>query len=207
MISSTEALALDTLPKKLVVVGAGYIGLELGIAFAKFGSGRHRRRSAGPHPAALRQGTDRSGASAGSTRTASPFIWAPRPRARRKRALAVETADGKTADLPADKILVTVGRKPQHRGLGPRKHGGRHRTARFVKVDDQCRTSHEECLGHRRRHRRADAGAPRRAQGEMVAEIIAGHKRRFDPAAIAAVCFTEPEIVSPASCPRKRRAP
>ena len=67
---------------------------------------------------------------------------------------------------------------------------------RFVKIDDQCRTSMknvwaigdlagEPMLAHRAS-----------AQGEMVAGIIAGHKRRFDPVSIAAVCFTEPEIVS-----------
>ena len=66
----------------------------------------------------------------------------------------------------------------------------------FVKVDDQCRTSMrnvwaigdltgEPMLAHRAS-----------AQGAMVAEIIAGQRRRFDPAAIPAVCFTDPEIVS-----------
>ena len=67
---------------------------------------------------------------------------------------------------------------------------------RFVKVDDRCATSTtgvwavgdlvgEPMLAHKAS-----------AQGEMVAELIAGHRRRFDPVAIAAVCFTEPEIVS-----------
>jgi dihydrolipoamide dehydrogenase len=66
----------------------------------------------------------------------------------------------------------------------------------FVKVDDQCRTSMkgvyaigdlvgEPMLAHK--------GS---AQGEMVAEILAGKPRRFDPVTVAAVCFTEPEIVS-----------
>jgi dihydrolipoamide dehydrogenase len=66
----------------------------------------------------------------------------------------------------------------------------------FVKIDDQCRTSvrnvwaigdlvGEPMLAHKAS-----------AQGEMVAEIIAGRRRTFDPAAIPAVCFTEPEIVS-----------
>jgi dihydrolipoamide dehydrogenase len=66
----------------------------------------------------------------------------------------------------------------------------------FVKIDDRCATSMrnvwavgdltgEPMLAHK--------GS---AQGEVVAEIIAGHDRRFDPVTIAAVCFTEPEIVS-----------
>jgi dihydrolipoamide dehydrogenase len=67
---------------------------------------------------------------------------------------------------------------------------------RFVKVDDQCRTSMKnvwaigDLVGEPMLAHKASA------QGEMVAEIIAGHKRRFNPASIAAVCFTEPEIVS-----------
>jgi dihydrolipoamide dehydrogenase len=67
---------------------------------------------------------------------------------------------------------------------------------RFVKVDDQCRTSMRDVwaigdlVGEPMLAHKASA------QGEMVAEIIAGHKRRFNPVSIAAVCFTEPEIVS-----------
>ena len=72
---------------------------------------------------------------------------------------------------------------------------------RFVRVDDHCRTSMrnvwaigdlvgEPLLAHKGM-----------AQGEMVAEIIAGRRRRFDPVAIAAVCFTEPEIVTAGVAP------
>jgi dihydrolipoamide dehydrogenase len=67
---------------------------------------------------------------------------------------------------------------------------------RFVKVDGQCRTSMKDVwaigdlVGEPMLAHKASA------QGEMVAEIIAGKRRHFDPVAIAAVCFTEPEIVS-----------
>jgi dihydrolipoamide dehydrogenase len=67
---------------------------------------------------------------------------------------------------------------------------------RFVKVDDQCRTSMKnvwavgDLVGEPMLEHKAAK------QGDMVAEIIAGEKRRFNPVAIAAVCFTEPEIVS-----------
>ena len=67
---------------------------------------------------------------------------------------------------------------------------------RFVKVDDRCATAMKgvyaigDLVGEPMLAHKASA------QGEMVAEIIAGHARRFDPATIAAVCFTEPEIVS-----------
>jgi dihydrolipoamide dehydrogenase len=69
-------------------------------------------------------------------------------------------------------------------------------TSPFVKVDDQCHTSMRNvwAIGDL-------AGEPMlehmaAAQGELVAEVIAGSRRHFEPAAIPAVCFTEPEIVS-----------
>jgi dihydrolipoamide dehydrogenase len=104
-------------------------------------------------------------------------------------------ADGKTADLPADMILVTVGRKPNTAGWGL-ENMAVDMDGKFVRVDDQCRTSMRnvwaigDLVGEPMLAHKASA------QGEMVAEIIAGAKRRFDPVSIAAVCFTEPEIVS-----------
>jgi len=109
-------------------------------------------------------------------------------------AVRVRDAKGEESELPADQVLVAVGRRPraQDWGLeslmldmkGP-----------AVQIDDQCRTSMrgvwaigdltgEPMLAHRAM-----------AQGEMVAEIIAGKRRHFAPAAIPAVCFTDPEVV------------
>lgn len=107
----------------------------------------------------------------------------------------VEMADGKTETLPADKILVTVGRKPNTEGWGL-ENMGVDMAGRFVKVDDRCRTSMKnvfavgDLVGEPMLEHKAAT------QGEMVAEIIAGHNRRFHPASIPAVCFTEPEIAS-----------
>ena len=95
-----------------------------------------------------------------------------------------------------DKVLVTVGRRPNTRGWGLEKMGLRmDGDDRFIRIDDQCKTSMrgvyaigdvsgEPMLAHRAS-----------AQGEMVAEILAGHKRSFDPVAIPAIVFTEPEII------------
>jgi dihydrolipoamide dehydrogenase len=96
--------------------------------------------------------------------------------------------------LPADKVLVAVGRAPRTAGFGLESLQ-LDMAGRAVKVDDQCRTSMrnvwaigdltgEPMLAHRAM-----------AQGEMVAEIIAGHRRRFAPMAVPAVCFTDPELV------------
>ncbi len=114
---------------------------------------------------------------------------------RRQTGLIIETADGKAQTLGADKILVTVGRKPNTEGWG-REAMALDMDGRFVKVDDQCRTSMKnvwavgDLVGEPMLEHKAAT------QGEMVVEIIAGKKRRFAPASIPAVCFTEPEIVS-----------
>jgi dihydrolipoamide dehydrogenase len=110
-------------------------------------------------------------------------------------ALAIETKAGERLSLSADHILVTVGRQPQTKGWGLEEMNLA-MNGRFVKVDERCATSTtnvwaigdlvgEPMLAHKAS-----------AQGEMVAEIISGKRRRFDPQAIAAVCFTEPEIVT-----------
>lgn len=198
VISSTEALMLDKLPEKLVVVGAGYIGLELGIAFAKFGTQvtvveamdrilpLFDKQLSDP----VKRWLDKNGVTVHLSAKAKLF-----EHGRKGSALIVETSDGKTIELPADKFLVTVGRRPLTEGWGL-ENMAVDMVGRFVKVDDQCRTSMKnvwavgDLVGEPMLEHKAAT------QGEMVAEIIAGHKRKFAPVAIAAVCFTEPEIVN-----------
>lgn len=208
VISSTEALALDELPKKLVVVGAGYIGLELGIAMRKLGA-----------EVTVVEAMDRILPLYDEQLVAPVKKWLEAhgvilhlgAKARelkqtaKKTALVIETADGETVELPADKILVTVGRKPKTEGWGL-ENMGLDMDGRFVKVDDQCRTAMKnvwaigDLVGEPMLAHKASA------QGEMVAEIIAGEKRRFDPVTIAAVCFTEPELVTAGLLPDEARA-
>jgi dihydrolipoamide dehydrogenase len=204
VISSTEALDLSELPKKLVVVGAGYIGLELGIAFRKLGS-----------EVTVVEALDRILPLYDAELVAPVAKWlktngvtvhlGAKAKGADKDGLIVEMADGKTATLAADRILVTVGRKPNTEGWG-REHMALDMDGRFVKVDDQCRTSMRgvwavgDLVGEPMLEHKAAT------QGEMVAEIIAGHKRRFAPASIPAVCFTEPEIVSAGLLPSEAAA-
>jgi dihydrolipoamide dehydrogenase len=205
VISSTEALALPTPPERLVVVGAGYIGLELGTAFRKLGS-----------DVTIVEATDRI----------LPLYDADltRPVANRLHdlgiavhlgakargmaggeALLVETADGSEARFPADAVLVTVGRRPLTEGWG-REELALDMDGQFIAIDEHCRTSMrgiyavgdvtgEPMLAHRAM-----------AQGEMVAEIIAGEKRAWDKVSIPAVCFTDPEIVTAGLSPEQARA-
>ncbi|HEV2562485.1 MAG TPA: dihydrolipoyl dehydrogenase [Rhizomicrobium sp.] len=194
VISSNEALSLSEVPKKLVVVGAGYIGLELGIAFRKLGAevtvvemlDRVLPLYDAPLVAPVAKWLEKNGVAVHLGAKAKNLA---------KGALTVEMKDGKTASLPANKILVTVGRKPATEGWGL-ENMAVDMDGRFVKVDDQCRTSMKnvwaigDLVGEPMLEHKAAT------QGEMVAEIIAGHQRSFDPASIPAVCFTEPEIVS-----------
>ena len=194
VISSTEALSLDKVPGRLVVVGGGYIGLELGIAFRKLGAEvaivEMADRLLPLYDKALtdpvRKWLEAHGVELHLGAKAGSF---------EKGALNVTAADGTALKLKADKVLVTVGRKPRAKGWGLENMGVA-MAGPFVKIDDRCATSMknvwavgdltgEPMLAHK--------GS---AQGEIVAEIIAGHDKRFDPVSIAAVCFTEPEIVS-----------
>jgi len=199
VVSSTEALSFDAMPKRLVVVGAGYIGLELGTAFRKLGAevtvvealDRILPLYDAELVAPVRKWLTRSGVTVHLGAKAQSLD---------NGAVVIETKDGLCERLPADKVLVTVGRRPNTQGWGLERMAV-DMAAQYVKIDDQCRTSMknvwaigdltgEPLLAHRAM-----------AQGEMVAEIIAGAKRRFDPIAIAAVCFTEPEIVSAGRLP------
>ena len=194
VISSTEALTLSELPRRLVVVGAGYIGLELGIAFRKFGC-----------EVTIVEAQDRILPLYDEQLTSPVRRWlekhgvvmhmGAKAQSFENGELVVEDAGGETLRSPADKVLVTVGRKPNTQGWGLEATAVA-MDGRFVRVDDQCATSvrgvyaigdlvGEPMLAHKAS-----------AQGEMVAEIIAGHRRRFAPVTVAAVCFTEPEIVS-----------
>ena len=208
VISSTEALCLSEVPKTLVVVGAGYIGLELGSAFRKLGS----------HVTVV-EATDRILPLFDAELSAPVARWLKEAGvtvhlgARAKglevdhgvAKLVAQDGAGETLRLSADKILVTVGRRPNTQGWGLEEMAV-DMAGPFVKVDDRCATSMHnvwaigDLVGEPMLEHKAAA------QGEMVAEIIAGAPRRFDPVAIAAVCFTAPEIVSAGQSPQDAAA-
>ena len=205
VISSTDLLSLKDIPGRLAVAGAGYIGLELGIAFAKLGS-----------TVTIIEAGDRI----------LP-LWdaeLTRPVTRRLAQLKVEvltgarakklTSDGgsllveqhgETRKIDADKFLIAVGREPCTSGFGLERLDLT-MDGKFVKISDRCETSMsnvwavgdltgEPMLAHRAM-----------GQGAVVAEIIAGKRAAFSPMAIPAVCFTDPEIVSVGLTPEQAKA-
>jgi len=206
VISSTEALALSEVPGKLAVVGGGYIGLELGMAFARMGA-RVTVIEALPlilaqYDAELtRPVLKRLGELGVKVLTGAKA----KGLSGKGDALLVETAEGEEARIAADRILVTVGRKPLTEGWGLEQID-LDRSGRFIRIDDQCRTSMrgvfavgdvtgEPMLAHRAM-----------VQGEMVAEIVAGHKRSWDKRCIPAICFTDPELVTAGLSPDEAKA-
>ena len=203
VISSTEALALPELPKRLAVIGAGYIGLELGSAFRKFGcevtvveaQDRILPLYDEPLTKPVKMWLEKAGVTLHLNAKAAG--WA-------NGELTVEK-DGETFKLPADKLLVTVGRRPRTQGWGL-EHMGVDMAGAFVKVNDKMQTSMSgvyaigDLVGEPMLEHKAAA------QAHVAVEVIAGQNRRFDPATIAAVCFTEPEIVSAGLLPHEAEA-
>ncbi len=207
VISSTEALDPQQLPQRLAIIGAGYIGLELGTFYRKLGCNVTFIEAAPRilplfdtelvHP--LEQWLQRQqvalhlGARA-SRITGTEEDWR----------LHFSDAEGRSQQLPVDQVLVTVGRRPNTLGWGLERMAVNMRGP-FVQVDDQCHTSMKNvwAIGDL-------VGEPMLAhkasfQGEMVAEIIAGQRRRFDPVAIPSICFTEPELIGVGLSPDQAR--
>ncbi len=206
VISSTEALALTGIPDNLIVVGAGYIGLELGTAFAKMGATvtvvEAQSRILPQYDAELTRPVAKRLHETGVTVLTGAKAKRLGPKGD---ALLVETSDGQTTTLPADKILVAAGRKPLTEGWGLEEID-LDMDGPFIRIDDKCRTSMrgvyaigdvtgEPLLAHRAS-----------AQGEMVAEIVAGKKRAWDKVCIPAVCFTDPEIAAAGLTPEEATA-
>jgi len=192
VISSTEALSLPSVPETLAVVGGGYIGIELGTAFAKLGSAvtvvEAADRILPQYDAELTRPVTTRLEELGVT-----VLTGAKAAGLGDKGLKVDR-EGETSTVAAEKVLVTVGRRPKVEGYGLEELD-LDRSGRFIRIDARCRTSMrgvyaigdvsgEPMLAHRAM-----------AQGEMVAEILAGERRAWDKVAIPAICFTDPEIV------------
>ena len=206
IISSTEALQPTAIPKRLTVVGAGYIGLELGIAYSKLGAEvtvvEARDRILPTYDKDLTLPVAESLKALGITLYLSHSVEGFQASTK---TLSMRNAMGESQTLETDQVLVAVGRRPRTQGfnletLALAMNGP------AIRVDNRCHTSMrnvwaigdltgEPMLAHRAM-----------AQGEMVAEIIAGKQREFSPTAIAAVCFTDPEIVVVGKTPAEAEA-
>lgn len=212
VISSREALQLKDRPQHVAIIGGGYIGLELGITYKMLGSEvtvieamdsvlpifdkelrRPLERYLKKNKVKVHLGVFAKGIEDQKDGTTKVnFIDKD------------EKDDSKMQSIIADKVLVTVGRKPSSQGLEPTGVALDERG--FVKVNQRCETNMRGVyaigdvtnLGEMLAHVAS-------FQGEMVAEIIAGKNRIYDPVAVPAIVFTEPEIVSVGLSPEQAK--
>lgn len=197
VLDSTSALELEDIPKKMLVVGGGYIGLELGTVYAALGT----KVTVVEMTSGLLPGADRDLVSILSKRVNSMMenVYLNTKvvdMKEVKNGLKVTFEGDKVEEKEQtfDKVLVSVGRKPVTQGLGLENTKVQVDQRGFVKVDLQRRTDDPNIFAV------GDiAGNPMlahkaTAEGKVVAEVIAGHKVAFEPAAIPAVVFTDPEL-------------
>jgi dihydrolipoamide dehydrogenase len=198
ILDSTGALALAAVPKRLLVIGGGYIGLELGMMYSKLGA----QVTVVEGTAQLLPGNDpelvqvvaRKMKKMGITvhLEATAKGWKEQGGAL---VVTVATKEGERT-IEADKVLVTVGRRPNSEGLGLERVGVKVDAKGFIPTDRRMRTNVPSiyAIGD-------VAGQPMLAhkaskEAEVAAEVIAGHAAEMDTDVIPAVIFTDPEIAT-----------
>jgi len=194
VMDSAAALELPEIPERLLVVGGGYIGLELGTVYATLGS----RVSLVEMTDGLLPGVDRDLVQPLHRRVEKLFAAVhlrTKVTALREVGAEIEAEVEGLGVQRFDRVLIAVGRRAQSGGLG--LEATRVRLADrsgFILVDDRCRTDDphiyavgdvtgEPMLAHRAMR-----------QGKVAAEVLAGQPSAFDNASIPAVVFTDPEI-------------
>jgi len=195
---STDALAWPEVPKRLCVVGGGYIGLELGTTYRKLGSEVTVLEATG----GLLPGTDPGLVRVVARRLKDLGVRvelnAMATGVRREGSGGVVTAKGAAGEIEvaADRVLVTVGRAPLSDNIGLELTGIQPDARGFIAVDAQRRTSvpHIFAIGD-------VAGGPLLAhkashEGKVAAEVAAGHPAGFDVRFVPAVIYTDPEIAT-----------
>src|SRR5881398_4984 len=193
VIDSTAALELPDVPERLLVIGGGYIGLELGQVYAALGS----KVTLVEMTDGLLPGVDRDLVQPLARHCEKLFVkirLGTKVTSLHEQGSQIEARFGEGDTVAFDRVLVAVGRRPVSAELGlettrvrPDAHG-------FVAVDERCRTADpriwavgdvtgEPMLAHRAMR-----------QGKVAAEAIAGRPAAFDNVAVPAVVFTDPEV-------------
>lgn len=197
VLDSTSALNIEDIPKSMLVIGGGYIGLELSTVYANLGT---KITIAEMLPRIL-NGADADLVAVLSKKITPLFesIMLNTKVSKTeeiKNGIKVFFEDSKSqkSEKIFDKILISIGRKPNSKNLGLENTKVETDEKGFIKVDNQLRTADknifaigdvagEPMLAHKASH-----------EGRVAVEVIAGHKAVFEPKAIPAVVFTDPEI-------------
>ncbi|KAF0824321.1 dihydrolipoyl dehydrogenase [Cytobacillus firmus] len=198
VLDSTGALALQEIPEKIVVIGGGVIGIELGGAYANFGSqvtilegaddiliGFEKQMSALVKRNLKKKGVE--------------FITKALAKGveENENGVTVKFEEkGEEKSLDADYVFVMVGRRPNTDELGLEQAGVKMTDRGVIEIDKQCRTSVSNIYaigdivaGPQLAHKAS-------YEGKIAAEAIAGHNAEIDYLAIPAVVFSEPELAS-----------
>jgi len=200
IVTSTGALSLEHVPEKLIVIGAGAIGLELGSVWSRLGSGvtvveyldhilpgMDREISRQALRVFKQQGLDFQL----SQKVTGAGVGGQGVR------LSVEAVvGGEAGELAADVVLLAIGRRPYPEGLGLDAVGGRPDERGFIEVDDRFETrvpgiyAIGDCIpGPMLAHKAED-------EGSICAEILAGQSGHIDYDRVPGVVYTWPEIAS-----------
>jgi dihydrolipoamide dehydrogenase len=197
LLNSTSALDLPAIPKSLLVIGGGYIGLELGSVYQALGS----KVSVVEMLDGILPGADRDLVSHLSKRLKEKFESimlnskvVEMNEVKDGIKVKIEDKEGKTAENTYDYVLMSIGRKPETSGLGLENTTVKVNERGWINVNNQMKTDDsdiyaigdivgEPMLAHKASH-----------EGRVAVEVIAGHKVAFEPMAIPAVVFTDPEI-------------
>lgn len=198
VINSTGALSLPEVPEKLVVIGGGYIGTELGSAYANLGS----------HVTIIESGKDiLPGFESQMTQVVKKGLKkkdvevivsasATGVEENGNSVIVTYEAGGEEKTAEANYVLVTVGRLPNTDEMGLEAAGIEFAERGLLKVDGQCRTSVPNIYaigdivsGPQLAHKAS-------YEGKVAAEAISGEKTSVDYLAIPAVCFTDPELAT-----------
>jgi dihydrolipoamide dehydrogenase len=199
IIGAKDAVSLREIPKRLLVIGGGIIGLELGMVYQKFGS---QLTVVEALPDIL-TGVDRDCANVVERR----IVKLGGAIHKKAKALGYEKQsdgslavkieiDGKAETLVADVVLVAVGMRPSSKGLGLEQVGVTIDAKGFVPTDRQGRTNVPTIFAV------GDVSGPpllahkATKEGEVIAEVIAGHKVEKDWVTIPGAIFTDPEIAT-----------
>ena len=196
IMDSTGALLLEDIPKRLLLIGGGIIGLEMGTVYDAFGS----KVSVVELSDGLIQGCDRDLVRPLQKRMEKRFekimlstkVASIEPK---KDGIHV-SFEGENAIEPQiyDRVLVAIGRRPNGKNIGAENAGVAVDECGFIAVDKQMRTNvphifaigdivGQPMLAHKASH-----------EGKVAAEVIAGHKVEFQAMAIPSVAYTDPEV-------------
>ena len=196
LMDSTGALELPDVPKRLLVIGGGIIGLEMACVYDALGS----KVTVVELLDGLIPGADRDLIRPLEKRIRARYeailLKTKVARLEPQKAGLLATFEGEGAPAPQvyDRVLLAVGRRPNGREIGAEAAGVAVNERGFIPVDKQCRTNvphilaigdivGEPMLAHKASH-----------EAKVAAEVIAGHKAAFDARTIPSVAYTDPEV-------------